>query len=106
MSMTPNDLEMLIKVIFQGFNLVLGWHQDVLDSTEKWGLQMATYSAIVGFFVLFGVSGWALGERAFQSRDLTDAAEVLDGSTPMDEPLEEIGISRRRRILTAILDAV
>ena len=104
--MTPNDLEMLIKVIFQGFNLVLGWHQDLLDSKEEWGLQMATYSAIVGFFVLFGVSGWALGKRAFQPRDLSDAAEVLDGSTPMDEPPEEIGISRRRRILTAILDAV
>ena len=104
--MTPKYLEMLIKVIFQGFNLVLGWNQYVLDNKEKWGLQMATYLAIVVFFLLFGVSGWALGKRALQSRDLSDAAEVLDGSTPMDEPPEEIGISRWRRILTAILDTV
>jgi len=104
MSITSTDLEMLTEVIFQGFVLVLGWHQSLLNNKETWGLEMATYWIIFVFLLLFGGSGWALGKRAFKHRHL-NAAEVLDGSTPMDEPPEEVG-SRLGRILTAILDSV
>lgn len=102
MSMTHYRV-ILTEVLFEGFKVLLGWHRLFQDKVQ-WAFELSTYSAIIIFLLLFGVSRWVLGETAFQRREL-NAADIADGMAPMDEPRPEVG-PRWRRAINAILNFI
>lgn len=93
----------LIVVLFQGFKAVLGWNNS-FQNRVQWALQLTTYSPVIVFFILLGVSKWVVGDEALQRKDL-DAAQVVNGMTdPQDPPGPRGG--KRRQAIDAILDSI
>ena len=74
----------LTELLFQGFKAVMGWNHS-FQNRVQWALQLTTYSPVIMFFLLLGISRWVLGEEALQRKDL-DAVHVVNGMTDLKGP--------------------
>jgi len=90
-------------VLFQGFKIVLGWNHS-FQNRVQWALQLTTYSPVIVFFLLLGISKWVLGEEALQRKHL-DAAHAANGKTDLKGPPVERG-GKGRQAINAILDII
>jgi hypothetical protein len=66
-------------------------------SGQSWGLQLASFSGILAFLILLGVSRLFIGETAFELQD--PAANAFVSVSPMHPtPEEQLDEERNRNI--------